>query len=79
MSALCGTSLGALGHVNTISEVENRQKWTNLNRYISKSTDIDEKRFVVFEHTIDQLFYGYVHFTLTWVLFFFYSSRIIYF
>ena len=36
---------------------------TNLNRYISIVTDIDEKSFVVFEHTINHLSFGYVRFS----------------
>ena len=32
----------------------------NLNRYISIVTDIDEKWFVVFYHTINHLSFGYV-------------------
>ena len=37
------------------------KKLTNLNnRYISINTDIDEKRFTVFEHTINHLSFGYV-------------------
>ena len=30
---------------------------TNLNRYISVGINIDEKRFVIFEHTINHLSY----------------------
>ena len=37
-------------------------KWTNLNRYMSVSTDIEEKRFVAFVHTIDYHYYGYIMF-----------------
>ena len=37
------------------------KKLTNLNRYISIITDIDEKWFVLFEHSINHLFFGYVH------------------
>ena len=32
----------------------------NLNRYISVITDIEENWFVVFEHTINRLSFGYV-------------------
>ena len=35
------------------------KKLTNLNRYISVATDIDEKWFVVFDHTINHLSFGY--------------------
>ena len=38
-----------------------QKKWTNLNQYISVSTDIDEERFVGFEYTIDHLSSGYVY------------------
>ena len=37
------------------------KKWSNLNQHISVSTNIDEKRFVVFKHIINNLSYGYVH------------------
>ena len=36
------------------------KKLTNLNRYISVTTDIDEKRFVIFERTINHFSFGYV-------------------
>ena len=36
------------------------QKWAILNRYISVITNIDEKWFVIFEHTINHLSFGYV-------------------
>ena len=37
------------------------KKWTILNRYISVITNIDEKWFVVSEHTINWLSFGYIH------------------
>ena len=37
------------------------RKRTILNRYISIITDIDEKWFVIFEHTINWLSFDYVH------------------
>ena len=37
------------------------KKLTSLNRYISVITDIDEKWFVIFEHTINHLSFGYIH------------------
>ena len=37
------------------------QKWTILNRYISVITDIGEKWFVIFEHTINWISFSYVH------------------
>ena len=36
------------------------KKLTSLNRYILVLTDIDEKWFVVFEHTVNRLSCGYV-------------------
>ena len=36
------------------------KKLTSWNRIISMITDIDEKRSVVFEHTINHLSFGYV-------------------
>ena len=36
------------------------KKLTNLNRYISVITDIDEKGFAVFEHIINLLSFGYI-------------------
>ena len=36
------------------------KKLTNLNRYISEIINIDQKRFAVFEHTINHLSFGYV-------------------
>ena len=51
------------------------KKWSNMNQYISVSTDIDEKQFVVFEHITIHLSYSYVHLPrLTWILFFFFFS-----
>ena len=38
------------------------KKVTSLNRYISIITHIDEKWFVIFEHTINHLSFGYVRF-----------------
>ena len=36
------------------------KKLMNLNRYISVITNIDEKWFVIFAHTINHLPFGYV-------------------
>ena len=36
------------------------KKLTNLNQYISVNTNIDEKWFVIFEHTINHLSFGRV-------------------
>ena len=35
------------------------KKLTSLNRHISIITDFDEKWFVIFEHIINHLFFGY--------------------
>ena len=62
MVAVRGLTLikfGAPGNVTAILEAENWQKWTDLNRHISVSIDIDETRFVVFEHIINHLSSGY--------------------
>ena len=52
------------------------RKRTSLNRYISVNTDIDEKWFVILEHTINWLCFGYANFsfTPTWILFFFFFT-----
>ena len=36
------------------------KKLTSLNRYISVITNIDEKWYVIFEHAINRLSFGYV-------------------
>ena len=36
------------------------KKLKNLNQYISAVINIDEKRFMIFEHTINHLSFGYV-------------------
>ena len=44
------------------SDAENCQKWTILNRYISVTTsNIDKKKYMVFEHDTCHLFHGQVH------------------
>ena len=67
------------------------KKLTNLNRYISVITGIDENWFVIFEHTINYLSFGYVRLpqleygTIFLVLesflllFFSFSSHVMYF
>ena len=55
MIALRKLSLRVPGHVTKILQVENGQKLTNLNRYIPVITDIEEKCFVSFEHTISKI------------------------
>ena len=69
MNALRKPSLGAYGHVTKILPAKNGHKLTNLNRYISVITNIDKKRFVTFERTIN-LFFWLCSFTPTWMLFF---------
>ena len=58
MEALRSLSLGAPSFLTAILEAENRKKWKDLNRDISVSTDIDEKRLVVFKRTINHFFSG---------------------
>ena len=56
------TEFGAPGHVTRISEGENRQKVDKFEPGISVTTNIDEeKRFVVFEHTINHFSFCCVH------------------
>ena len=81
-------SLGAPSYVNKILRPKMGKKLTGLNQYISVITDIDEKLFVHFEHTISQLSFGYVRlpqleyfflvlfFFLTFFLFLFFSSML---
>ena len=52
--------LGAPGLMNEMLQTENGQKVDILNRYISIITDFDGKGFVIFEHTINHLSFGYV-------------------
>ena len=61
MNALCKSSLGAHSHVTKLLQAENGKKLTSSYQYyISVITDINEKWFVVFEHTINHLSFGYV-------------------
>ena len=53
------TEFGDPGLVNKIYRPKMGKKLTNLNRYISVITDIDEKGFAVFEHFINLLSFGY--------------------
>ena len=59
INALCKPSLGSPSHVTKILPAENGQKLTSLNRYISVITDVDEKWFVIFEHTINHFSFDY--------------------
>ena len=62
MNALCKLLLGVRGVMTKMgkrpsSRPKMGKKLTNLNRYISVITDIDENWFVIMEHTINL---GYV-------------------
>ena len=52
---------GVRSHFCKILHLENGQKVNNLNQYISIIIDIDEKWFLIFEHTINYLSFGYGH------------------
>ena len=82
------TKFGAPGHVTKILQAKMGKKLTSLNQYISVISDIDEKRFVVFEHTINHLSFDYDclpqlenHFSCFafFFLFFSFSSAAMYF
>ena len=62
MNTLCKPSLGASGHVPKMLQAENGQKVDEFEPiYLGTViTDIDEKWFVVFEHTLDRLSFGCV-------------------
>ena len=60
MNALCKLSLGARGHGTKMLQAEIEQRVDEFNQYISLITDRDEKWFVIFEHIIDHLSFGYV-------------------
>ena len=46
--------------MNENLQAENGQKLTNMNQYILIITNINKKWFVIFEHTINHLSFGYV-------------------
>ena len=50
---------GAQGHVTKISQAKNGQKVDELPIYLV-ITDIDQKQFAIFEHTINHHSFGYV-------------------
>ena len=50
IETVCAPSLEAPNHVIAISEAKNQQKVDNF-RYISVITNINEKKYVFFEHT----------------------------
>ena len=54
------TEFGAPGHVTKMLQAENGQKMDDFKQYISVNTDFDGKWFVLFEHTINCLSFGYV-------------------
>ena len=61
MNTLCKPSLGGPGHVTKILQAQNWQKVDGFEPIYLEITDIDKKRFVVFERTINHLSFGYVH------------------
>ena len=54
------TEFGGPDYVTKILQAKMGQKWAILKRYISVITNIDDKWFVIFEHTINHLSLGYV-------------------
>ena len=68
--------------MNKILQAENGQKVDKFEPNISVNTDIDEKYFVVFLHTINHLSFGYVrlpqleYYFSCFVLFFLLSSQL---
>ena len=53
LNASCKPSLGVPGHVTKFFQAKNGQK--------VEIAGIDEKWFVIFEHTTNHLSFGYVH------------------
>ena len=68
MNALWKPSLGAPGPWPKCYGAKMGKKLTSLNRSISVITDIDEKWFVVFEHTINHLSFVYLKLILFFLL-----------
>ena len=60
MSALCKPSLGTNGYLIKNLQAENGQKVDKFERYTSVITDTDKKWFVVFERTVNDLFFSYI-------------------
>ena len=60
VDALRKPSLGAPSHVTKIYWPKMGKKWMILNRCISVITDMNEKWFVIFEHTINCFSFRYV-------------------
>ena len=87
------TKFGGARHVTKILQVKSGQKVDDFEPIYLGNYDIDEKRFVISEHTINCLSFGYVRlpqpeyyfssfffFLLTFFFFIFsYSSPVIYF
>ena len=59
-NGLCKPSLEIYINIIKFYTPKMGKKLTSSNRYISIITDIDDKWFVVFEHTINHLSFGYV-------------------
>ena len=66
MEALRITSFGAFGLITGNLQAKNRKKVNKIELVcLSKyNTDIDKNRFVVLEHTINNLSFDYVHLPL---------------
>ena len=62
INGLCKPSLGAVSHMTKILQAENGQKVYDFELiYLSMIiTDFDGKGFVVFEHIVNRLSFGYV-------------------
>ena len=60
INALCKSSLEAPGHVTKILQAENGLKVEEFEPIYSATTDIDEKSYAIFEHTINHLSFGFV-------------------
>ena len=59
-NTLCKPSLGAPSHVTKILQAKSGQKVDDFEPiYLRNYTDIDEKWFVIFEHTINWLSFEY--------------------
>ena len=82
INSLCKPSLGAPDLMTKILQAKNGQKVDNFEPmyiYISVITDIDEKWFVIFEHTINCLFVSYVRLPQLEYYFSFFSSFLLFF
>ena len=70
MNALHKPSLQAFGPVTNILKVENGQKLDEFEPVYVGNYRYWCKLFVIFEHTINRLSFGYARFASTWILFF---------